>query len=424
MFSERVTRLTSSLVRDILAATQQPGMISFAGGLPAPETLTLPDWSAVPATALQYGPTEGEPELREAIAEQARTLGIACDASQVLVLSGSQQGIDLVAKLFIDPGTPVLTESPTYLAALQAFELFGARCHGLPLVSAEAADSPSGTAPTASDGIDPSALSTLAAETGASLAYLIPTFQNPSGTCYSASRRAEIARAVRDAGLVLFEDDPYRELVYEPVDRTPICAHMDGGSWIYQSSFSKSFMPGIRLGFLIASPELIGHLVRLKQAADLHTNRVGQMLALAQLRSPDLESHLATLRHTYAEKRDAMQDALTRHFSDLAEWTAPPGGLFFWLRMRDLPGERGGRERPDMRQLLPTMLERGVAFMPGEVFFPSSSGETGYMRLNFSHASAEEMERGVEALAEGVREQTDALAATLPDDTPRATYRK
>lgn len=393
MFSERVTRLTSSLVRDILAATQQPGMISFAGGLPAPETLTLPDWSAVPATALQYGPTEGEPELRVAIAEQARGLGIACDASQVLVLSGSQQGIDLVAKLFIDPGTPVLTESPTYLAALQAFELFGARCHGLPLTPAEG--------PTASDGIDPDALRTLAAETGARLAYLIPTFQNPSGTCYSASRRAEIARAVRDADVALFEDDPYRELVYEPVDRTPICAHMDGGSWIYQSSFSKSFMPGIRVGFLIASPDLIGHLVRLKQATDLHTNRVGQMLALSQLRSPHLAEHLDTLRATYGAKRDAMQSALTRHFADLAEWTPPPGGLFFWLRMREHP-DTG--ERLDMRALLPEMLARGVAFMPGEVFFPSGSAEIGYARLNFSHASADEMERGVAVLAEGVRE--------------------
>jgi len=402
MFSERVSRLRSSLVRDILALTQQPGMISFAGGLPAPETLRLPDWSDVPASALQYGPTEGEPELREAIAEQARALGIACDASQVLVLSGSQQGIDLVAKLFIDPGTPVLTESPTYLAALQAFELFGAKCHGLPLSPARAGRASDGFASAASDGVDPDALFTLAAETGARLAYLIPTFQNPSGTCYSASRRAEIARAVRDSGLVLFEDDPYRELVYADVDRTPICAHLDGGSWIYQSSFSKSFMPGIRLGFLIASPDLIGHLVRLKQAADLHTNRVGQVLALSRLRSAHLGEHLASLRETYGAKRTAMHDALTRHFSDLAEWTAPPGGLFFWLRMREHP-DTG--ERLDMRELLPTMLERGVAFMPGEVFFPSGSGEVGYARLNFSHATAEQLEEGLATLAEVVRDR-------------------
>ncbi len=386
MFSERTSRLTSSLVRDILAATQRPGMISFAGGLPAPQTLHLPDWDAVPVEALQYGPSEGEPALREAIAEQARALGIACDSSQVLVLSGSQQGIDLVAKLFIDPGTPVLVESPTYLAALQAFELFGAHCHGLPL---------------SEGGISPDALRTAAEQTGARLAYLIPTFQNPSGTCYSAENRRAVALAARDAGLVVFEDDPYRELVYEDVDRTPLCAHLDGGSWIYQSTFSKSFMPGIRVGYLVASPDLIEHLVHLKQAADLHTNRIGQYLALAQLGSDGLDEHLATLRATYGAKRDAMQTSLERHFSDLAEWTPPPGGLFFWLRMR---------QRLDMRELLPAMLERDVAFMPGEVFFPHGSDEVGYARLNFSHASEEQLETGLARLAAVVRERMTARA--------------
>ncbi|PKQ19741.1 MAG: GntR family transcriptional regulator [Actinobacteria bacterium HGW-Actinobacteria-6] len=384
MFSERIDRLTSSLVRDILSATQRPGMISFAGGLPAPDELPVPDWSGIPASAAQYGQSEGEPALREAIAEHARSMGIVCDASQVLVVSGSQQGIDLVSKLFIDPGTPIITEAPTYLAALQSFELFGAVCHGVSL---------------GKDGIDADALRTAASATDARLTYVIPTFQNPSGTCYSAETRTAVAAAADDLGLTIFEDDPYRELVYDEVDRTPICAHINRASWIYQSSFSKSFMPGIRVGYLIASPGLMPHLVRLKQATDLHTNRFGQWLAHGHLTSPMLPERLAHLRSAYSAKRDAMEAALREHFGDLAEWTTPPGGLFFWLRLR-VP--------IDTRALLPAMLERGVAFMPGEVFFPATAPSLGYMRLNFSHAGEEQMRSGVAMLAEAVRD-TPAL---------------
>ncbi|MDP2183705.1 MAG: PLP-dependent aminotransferase family protein [Actinomycetota bacterium] len=387
MFSERIERLTSSLVRDILEASQQPGMISFAGGLPAPDELPTPDWSGIPASAAQYGPSEGEPELREAVAANARGLGIACDTSQVLVVSGSQQGIDLVAKLFIDPGTPMITEAPTYLAALQAFEFFGARCHGIPLEPG---------------GIDPARLPGTARSTGARLAYLIPTFQNPSGTCYSAETRTAVARAADELGLTIFEDDPYRELVYAPVDRTPICARLERTSWIYQGSFSKSFMPGIRVGYVIASPDLMPHLVRLKQATDLHTNRFGQWLAYRQLVDLNLGVRLEHLRTAYVAKRDAMDAALTEHFGELAEWTAPPGGLFFWLRLH------GGI---DTRPLLPEMLERGVAFMPGEVFFPATAPATGYVRLNFSHATPEQMDRGLAVLGTAV---SGALPAAHP----------
>jgi 2-aminoadipate transaminase len=380
MFSERVDRLSSSLVRDILSATQRPGMISFAGGLPAPDVLSTPDWSAIPAAAMQYGASEGDPELREAVCLHARDLGIDCDLSQVLIVSGSQQGIDLVGKLFVDPGTPLITEAPTYLAALQVFELFGARCHGVPLDA---------------EGVDAQALRNAATVSGARLAYLIPTFQNPSGACYSATRRDEVARIADELGLVVFEDDPCRELAYEPVDRSPICARLERSSWIYQGSFSKSFMPGIRVGYVIASPDLIGHLVRLKQAADLHTNRVGQHLAASRLSAPDLQDRMRELRQIYARKRDLMQTALAEHFGDLAEWTLPPGGLFFWLRLK---------ARIDTRPILPEMLERGVAFMPGEVFFPRGSDELGYARLNFSHASPEQTECGVAVLAERFRD--------------------
>jgi len=241
MLSRRVDRLTSSLVRDILAATQQPGMISFAGGLPAAEEMPRPDWQALPAALGQYGTTEGEPELRDAIATEARERGLRCDASQVLVLSGSQQGIDLAAKLFIDPGTGVVTESPTYVAALQAFRLFGAELAGVPL---------------GAGGIDAYRLRAAARDTRAAFAYLVPTFQNPSGVCYDAATREDVAHVLDEARLPLLEDEPYRDLVYETADRTPICARLRRTSWIYQGSFSKTFLPGARVGYLIATPDL------------------------------------------------------------------------------------------------------------------------------------------------------------------------
>lgn len=382
MFSKRVDRLTSSLVREILAAAQQPGMISFAGGLPAPEALPLPEWDSVPASASQYGMSEGEPELREAIAEDARACGIDCDASQVLVVSGSQQGIDLAAKLFVDPGTRILVEAPTYIAALQVFDLFGAECVGLPLTS---------------EGIDPDRLRAKCAASRPAFAYLVPTFQNPSGTCYSAATRREVARALDEHSLPLLEDEPYRELAYEPVDRTPLCSLLERAPWIYQGTFSKSFMPGVRVGYLIASRELYPHLLRLKQAADLHTNRIGQWLALRSLTDPDRDGRIAALRSMYATKRDAMHHALETHFAESATWHRPSGGLFFWLALR---------EALDTRPLLPRLLERGVAFMPGEVFFPGDEPPLGHMRLNFSHATPEQMQTGIALLAEEVAQAT------------------
>lgn len=375
MFSERIARLTSSAVRDILAAAARDDVISFAGGLPAPDAMPELDWASVPASARQYGESHGEQELREAIAEYAREAGLECESSQVLVLSGSQQGIDLVSKLFIDPGTPVVTESPTYLAALQSFALFGARCVGLPL---------------SSEGIDAEVLGRTLAEESPAFAYLIPTFQNPSGTCYSAQRRREVAAVLDQAGVPLFEDDPYRELSYEPRPRRPICAHLERTSWVYQGSLSKVFVPGVRVGYLIASPDLYPYLLQLKQATDLHTNRIGQWLVHAWMTSEDREPHLDSLRRRYAEKRDAMQFALERHLTGLATWELPPGGLFFWLKLAT---------PVDTRTLVPRMLERGVAVAPGEVMFPGEP-TLGHVRLNFSHATPEQLDDGVRRLAE------------------------
>lgn len=379
--SERITRLTSSLVREILAAAQAPGMISFAGGLPSSEAMPiLPDSSVAhdwrsPVFA-QYGSSEGEPILRQGIATWLTESGLAVNAEQTLVLSGSQQGIDLAAKLFIDPNTSILCEAPTYLAALQAFQLFGADCFGLPLTE---------------EGLDPVRLAQMIETHKPRAIYLIPTFQNPSGHCYSATNRRAIAEVLDHYALPLIEDEPYRELMYDAVDRTPICSLLKRAPWIYLGSFSKTLWPGWRVGFLAASPELFPHLLRLKQAGDLHTNRPGQIRVANWLASTNRNQDLTHLRNTYRNKRDAMNNALNDTFGHLADWKTPAGGLFFWLQLRNII---------DTRPLLNIALKKGVAFMPGEAFYPASAEPMlGTMRLNFSHANEGDTRKGLEILA-------------------------
>lgn len=368
-FSARVADLHASPIREILAVIDRAGMISFAGGLPAAETFPGLSLAAFPPALMQYGSSEGEPELRECIADDLNAIGLKCSKDQVLILSGSQQGIDLVAKLFIDPGTRVGVESPTYLAALQVFRFFGAQFQtfdpSLPTALWLPADRPS-------------------------FAYAIPTFQNPTGRCYSTDERNALARACDEQGVTLFEDDPYRELAYDDCDRTPLCAQMRRASWIYQGSFSKSLAPGLRLGFLVASIDLMASLIRLKQAADLHSSRISQWLVLQQLREPDRLDRLAHVVATYRRKRNFFADALERHLGKLATWQLPPGGLFFWLTLA----------RPiDTRPLLSAAIQRGVAFMPGEPFYPDDSDNCGRLRLNFSHADEEQTDRGLAILA-------------------------
>jgi DNA-binding transcriptional MocR family regulator len=373
-YSSRTRDLHASPIREILAVVNRPGMISFAGGLPAPDSFPQFDLDAMPQDVLQYGASEGDMELRQRVAEDLQTRGLQCSAEQVLILSGSQQGIDLVAKLFIDPGTAVAVESPTYLAALQVFRFFGAR---FVAYDADALDVPSWQ------------------REKPAFAYAIPTFQNPSGRCLDAAQRAALAEACDAARVPLFEDDPYRDLVYDACERTPVCAQLQRAPWIYQGSFSKSLAPGLRLGYLVASPELLPFLTRLKQAADLHSNRVSQWLVLQQLNDAGSEQRLRELAESYRQRRDAFEAALRRHFGDLAHWQTPPGGLFFWLTLN---------RNMDTRLLLPKAIEAGVAFMPGEPFMPAQTEGCGQLRLNFSHASEAQAEIGLAKLAGLVRE--------------------
>ncbi|NJN45302.1 MAG: PLP-dependent aminotransferase family protein [Candidatus Competibacteraceae bacterium] len=389
MFSERIDRLTSSLIREILALTQKPEVISFAGGLPARDAMPDLNLTDVPAELRQYGATEGEIELRAGIAQHLQERGLCCKPEHVVITSGSQQGIDLVAKLFIDKGTPVALEAPSYLAAIQAFRLFGAHFEELPLNS---------------DGVDPGLLRQLIQTNKPAFIYLIPTFQNPSGVCYSETIRAEVAEVLEQTGTPLVEDEPYRELAYETVDRDPLCARMRNNTWIMLGTFSKTGLPGLRIGYIAASENVYPYLVRIKQCTDLHTNRIGQWWSARFLNSPDYRQHMEQLCNYYRERRDAMQASLEKYFHDIAYWETPHGGLFFWIRLtRDC----------DTRALLVKSLERNVAFMPGEPFFAKPNCGC-FMRLNFSHATPEQMERGLAILAEVIREQFAQLPLEAP----------
>lgn len=362
MFADRIGNLVESPVREILKIIDRPGMVSFAGGLPAAECFPAFDYASIESRHLQYGPSEGEGCLREQVAKSLCERGLEVTADQVLILSGSQQGIDLVAKLFIEPGVKVAVEVPTYLAALQAFDLFGAEYLGYNVE-------------------DPHVES-------ARLTYAIPTFQNPTGHCYSTEQRKALAAACDDSGSVLFEDDPYRDLVYGECDRTPICSYISKVDWVYQGSFSKAYAPGLRLGYMVCSKALFPLMVRLKQAADLHSCRLSQQLISTLLNTEDDRDLIGF----YKKRRDHFQEELQRKFTELAEWQQPVGGLFFWLKLK--PGYA-----VDTRLLLKQAIAEGVAFMPGEAFYPAGVQPESALRLNFSHATPEMASKGLSLLA-------------------------
>ncbi|HTY02202.1 MAG TPA: PLP-dependent aminotransferase family protein [Rhodocyclaceae bacterium] len=378
--AQRIGRLQPSLVREILVAATRPGMISFAGGLPAADLMPPFPADAIGDAALyQYGATEGEPAWRAAVADWIGTTGLAVAPEQILPLAGSQQGLDLAAKLLIDPGAPMLTEAPTYLAALQVFRLFSA---GIATVPLEA------------DGPDLAAFERRLQEHRPRCVYLVPTFQNPAGTCYTMEARRAVAELFDHHGTLLIEDDPYRTVSLDVEHATtPISALLKRAPWIYLGSFSKILWPGWRLGYLAARADLVPRLTALKQACDLHTQRPGQHAVAHWLRSERRNADIERLRAGYRLRRDAMQEALSQHLGDIAQWQVPRGGLFFWVRLT--------RHRAT-RALLNSAMARGVAFMPGEAFYPDGAEQT-HMRLNYSHSTPEQMQRGLAILAELLR---------------------
>ncbi len=385
--ARRMDGVTSSPVRDLLALTARPGVISFAGGMPAPELFDVDGLRAAfdraladePARrTLQYSPTEGNPRLRALLAERLTGRGLPATVDDLLVTTGSQQGLQLLSTALLDPGAVVLVEQPVYLSALQCFQLAEARI--VPV-------------PGDDEGIDPAALDEIAARERPSLLYLVPTFSNPSGRTIGPGRRRALAEVIARHGFWLVEDDPYHELRYRGEREEPLSARPElADRTIYLGSFSKVIAPGMRLGWLKAPHELLRRVAILKQASDLHTSTVDQAAAAEYLASADLDAHVRRLCETYRVRRDAMLAELPASTPPGTGWTDPDGGMFVWVT---LP------EGADTDRLLPEALRHDVAFVPGSAF---QVGEPDPSALRLSFAA-----HAPETIAEGLRRLAKAL---------------
>jgi 2-aminoadipate transaminase len=390
--ARRAERLNPSTIREILKLTERPGILSLAGGLPSPDSFPVAAVAEAcsrvlrdegPA-ALQYAASEGYGPLREWVAAQLQEQGLAVSAAQVLVTTGSQQGLDLVGKVLVDPGSAVAVEQPTYLGALQAFSPFE------PVFRPVACDD---------DGPLPQAL---AAARGARMAYLLPNFQNPSGRLMPEARRVALVETAAAIGLPLVEDNPYGELWYDAPPPRPLSARAGTGA-LYLGSFSKVLAPGLRLGYLVAPPALFPNLLQAKQAADLHTPGFNQRVAWEVLRSGLLDTHLPAVRERYRQQRDAMQTALEHHLPPGCRWVRPSGGMFFWVELPPVL---------DAAALLPQAVQAGVAFVPGAPFFAAEPARH-TLRLSFVTVSPPQIETAVRALGRVIAAALDA-AGTRP----------
>ncbi|MGB4116453.1 MAG: PLP-dependent aminotransferase family protein [Polaromonas sp.] len=381
--AQRAEKMNPSVIREILKVTEKPGIISFAGGLPSPKTFPIDAFAAACATvlkndgeaALQYAASEGFPALREWVAQ---SLPWDVDPAQVLITTGSQQALDLIAKILIDKDSKVLVETPTYLGALQAFTPME------PQFVSVASDA---------EGVDLSDLQAKAS--GARFFYVLPNFQNPTGSSMSEARRAELSATAAQLNLPIVEDNPYGDLWFDAPPPLPLTARNPDGC-IYMGSFSKTLAPGLRLGFLVAPKSLYPKLLQAKQAADLHTPSFNQRMVAEVLKGNFLDRHVPTIRALYKSQRDAMLAALDTHLAGSGvTWNTPDGGMFLWLKLPK------GMNAMD---LLPKAVERNVAFVPGSAFY-ADAPQMNTLRLSFVTASVEQINVGIAALAQTIREQ-------------------
>ena len=393
-YALRTYAMKSSAIRELLKITQMPDVISFAGGMPAPEIFPVEEFKEAcirvldehGSEALQYGTTDGYLPLREMISRHTNQYGIKVTADNIMITNGSQQALDLLGKIFINPGDRILVESPTYLGALQAWDTYNTKYISVP---------------SDSNGIQVDKLE-MALRAGPKFMYILPNFQNPTGVTIPLERRQKLVELADRYGVPIIEDDPYGQLRFEG-KHLPTLEYLDDqlygnngtyhGNVIYLSTFSKILAPGIRLAWVVATPEIIQKLVMAKQGADLHTSTFNQIVAFEVSRKGFIDGHIKKINNVYRERRDIMLEELEKNMPEGVTWTKPNGGLFLWAI---LP------EKCHTQELLVKAIEQKVAFVPGNAFYPNGGGDN-TMRLNFSNAQPEMIRVGIRRLAQAIK---------------------
>lgn len=384
LFADRMSNVPRSFVREILRVTEDPDIISFAGGLPNPisfphqeiaesAALVLRDSSD---EALQYGSTEGYKPLREYIAKRYQNSGLDVDPNNILMINGSQQGLDLIGKVFLNSNDVVLIERPTYLAAIQSFGLYEPKFVSIPLLD---------------DGINVDVLEDMVESLNPKLFYSIPNFQNPTGITYSKNKREKIGAIFNENNTLLVEDNPYGEIRFIGEDLPPIKNYIKKS--VLLGSFSKIVSPGMRLGWIVADNDIMNHLITAKQASDLHSNYLSQMIVHRYLTGYNVENHIQHIRDMYRIQRDCMVKMIKKYFPSDVKYTKPEGGMFLWVT---LP------EGMSSMELFEVAIKDNVAFVPGEAFY-SDNPDINTLRLNFSNSDPEMIEEGIKRLSLAIK---------------------
>ncbi|MBI5681026.1 MAG: PLP-dependent aminotransferase family protein [Methanobacterium sp.] len=385
LFADRMNKVHKSFIREILKVTEDPNIISFGGGLPNPKSFPVTEIKEVVSKVLsengeevlQYSTTEGYLPLREYIAQRYAKEGLMVHADEILITNGSQQGIDLISKVFLNKGDNVLVEKPTYLAAIQSFGLFEPKFKSVPLLE---------------DGADINAFQRVLDENKIKIFYSVTNFQNPTGITYSKEKRQQVAEILQNTDTIFVEDNPYGEIRFMGEDIPPVKSYLEDG--ILLGSFSKIVSPGMRLGWIVANKEIMDKIIIAKQASDLHSNYFTQRVVYQYLIDNDVDEHIEKIKKMYKKQRNLMVKMIEQHFPDDVNYTKPEGGMFLWVTLPE------GLSSLDLFDIA---IKENVAFVPGKAFFADGSGNN-TLRLNFSNSNEEKIEEGIKRLGKAIYE--------------------
>lgn len=386
-FADRMEHAVNPFITEILKATVRPDLISFGGGLPNPASFPVEEIARAAqavlaedgSSALQYNTTEGYLPLRELIAQRyRRRFGLEIDPQDILMTTGSQQGLDLLAKLFLNPGDDVLIERPGYLGAIQAFNIYQPTYHPIPLQQ---------------DGVDLEALEEALKTCSPKLFYAVPNFQNPSGLTYSQENRERVAELMRKSGTLFVEDDPYGELRFAGREMPSMRSFL-GDDAVLLGTFSKIVSPAIRLGWIVAKPEIMKYLCAAKQAADIHSDFLAERIVCRYLQDNDLDEHIEKIRRMYKERKDCMVEMARRYFPPEVRYTDPEGGMFLWVTLPE------GMSAVELNQIA---AKRSVSFVPGDPFY-AGDRNVNTLRMSYTNSDADVIEKGIRGLGDSIRE--------------------